>query len=911
MSVLRKILTGIVALAVVFGVYWLYSRFTKTPPIKLPGAAGIDANVPDFNGPGGEIIPGTSVPHLVGPTYITRDPVTKQVDREFGFKELIRTVGDVWEVEKPWMKVYQKDLECHVTADKGTTELETVVDSPTPKDATFSGNVVIRIIPTGPGAGPESTIYLDNLVFQSDKSQFSTAGPVKFVSPEAQMNGTGLLFVYNDLAGRLDYLRLTHLESLRIRTTESALRSGLARPGEQAGATAAPPARPAAAVDAPTGERATTKDGAPDRAARAENRPAQARPPDPNQAQRYKCILSKNVLIASPQHLIFAYEEVSINELLWSGSPSPKGTTPDAAAPLASLPPGSGPPRPCPSPPAALEPADEPNESPEKTVEILVTCDNGVLLVPMDSPKTLKDFASADTPRQLPEALENPRGRATFRTERIDYDAVSGDATASGATQVVFWNRDLGRTDANDANTPVTVTASRGATFNKAANQVVFHGRCRCTTAQQGLAQQRDIQLLASQFTVNLPAEANDPNAAPEIIAAGPVELTLYVQDANAADANQPPLPAVVTAQDRATFIPEANQVIFDGNCLCTIPQPGMPAGYDYTLSSPRLIANLPASRPGIPQVPDINALGPVELDFFVDAFTDPNKQSEPLPGQVTARKNAHFLPARNKVIFQGDCRASVTRTEPNYLEQFILTSGKIVVELPADSNDDSASQPAAIERISAFEGVVTLANIRTVGQKQIAGAQLKCRKFEYDPNQEIYTATGPGVITLKNTESSAAAEPNDASARFSLKNPCWAFVENFDTLSYFLKEGKIVAEAEAQALVVKYLPLRDGRLDEVHVVTASRVVANLAENDLGQTELKSLTASGGVTYQGRDNQFQGGTLTYDHLRQIMEITASETFPCQFNGALTDRIEYDVKNDAVKAEIVAPGTIPR
>jgi hypothetical protein len=70
-----------------------------------------------------------------------------------------------------------------------------------------------------------------------------------------------------------------------------------------------------------------------------------------------------------------------------------------------------------------------------------------------------------------------------------------------------------------------------------------------------------------------------------------------------------------------------------------------------------------------------------------------------------------------------------------------------------------------------------------------------------------------------------------------------------------------------------------------------------------------TLTASGGVTYQAKDNEFIGGQLFYDHAKQLIKVIGSESFPCQFNGQLTDQIEYDLKTDTVKAELVGPGAL--
>ncbi|GAJ20820.1 unnamed protein product, partial [marine sediment metagenome] len=114
----------------------------------------------------------------------------------------------------------------YITADIGKIQVETAVGRSTPKDATFTGNVVVHILPEGLSNIKESRIYLDDIIFLSEKSQLSTANSVKFVSEDALMLGTGLELVYDDVLERLEYLRIIDLESWRIKSSQRA-NSGL------------------------------------------------------------------------------------------------------------------------------------------------------------------------------------------------------------------------------------------------------------------------------------------------------------------------------------------------------------------------------------------------------------------------------------------------------------------------------------------------------------------------------------------------------------------------------------------------------------------------------------------------------------------------------------------------------------
>jgi len=901
MQFARKILIGLVALTLIVGAYVMYSRSSKTPTIKIGGGADVnDINVPTFDGRGGRIGPAT-VDVLRGTTYIHRDAKTKQIDREFGFAELVRTFGDTWEVDKPWMKVYQKDFQLDITADLGTTEIETVVGSSTPKDAIFQGNVTIRILPLEQTKYRETTILLDNLIFLSDKSQFSTPGPVKLVSEDMNMDGRGLEFVYNDQTEQLDYLRLQRLDSMRIRSSAAAAVSKLdSKPSEQG-----PAPQADSAVSAP---QPALDDSAKKPPAGTTTTPAETA--QPGQPKYYKCILSENVVVDTPDEVIFARGEVCINDIMLSTTPASEDANNPPETGAANIERKAG---------TAIEtsgPKPNPPTAPtEQAVEVVVTCDNGILIVPMDSKRAPADFPRAQ-PDNLrgagyrPAALDDPNGRSTFLTERIDYNSVSGDAIAAGPAELVFYTGGMMTLEPNETSVPVTVTATEAVHLVKQSNQAIFNGDCLLKMPQQGLLQQRDVTLTASQFTVNMPTDTSAGTRTPgDVVAAGPVELVFYVEDSNAAATNEPPAPVSITAQRQAVFIPDSNQVIFDVNCVCTMHSTALPSKRDFTLTSPRFIANLPKQTDKKARgVPDVIALGPVQLTSFVDAFDSNEPNAAPLPATVTAAKQARFLPAANQVLFEGDSKAVVLREDPNFVEHYILSSQKITVDLPADGNERPSKSNLGIEHLTASGGVVTLATKKMAGDKQLSGIELISRRFDYDPNEELFTAAGPAEIWLDNSH--LVEGPNDANGAFSLKRPCWARIQNFDSLKYFKSRNLIIADAASDGpIVVRYIPIKNGKLGDVRIVTANHVEADLVETPAGGAELATLVASSGITYQAEGREFIGGRLLYDHARQWMKITGSESFPCMANGMLADEIEYDLKTDTIRAEVVGPGEL--
>ena len=125
-------------------------------------------------------------------THLFHTDQTGRIDREFGFEQLLYSEGDQYRITHPWMSLLLGPVNCRITADRGELQLDTAFDQPTPHDATFTGNVVIRVTPTDPNNPLELFVYLDDLAFIADSSLFSTTGAVRFVSRSAQLTGRGM-----------------------------------------------------------------------------------------------------------------------------------------------------------------------------------------------------------------------------------------------------------------------------------------------------------------------------------------------------------------------------------------------------------------------------------------------------------------------------------------------------------------------------------------------------------------------------------------------------------------------------------------------------------------------------------------------------------------------------------------------
>ena len=711
----RKFRVWLISMGAVLALYLLYSLLSKTPRIEIDTGSYFTDTFADgnYDGFGDKVgkIGKIGIGNIQKATYVNFNE-QKQVDRVLGFDELLHKTENEYEGIKPYLNIYRRDLVCYITADRADVRIETAVEKPAPKDAKFNGNVVAHIVPENSSDVKESFLYLDDVTFISDTSQFLTPGPVKYVSQDVRMLGSGLELIYNEQLERIELLRVRDLESASLKSTKSPF--------------------------FPTDKTKSYKP--PDPNSKVQPRqPGKTVAPAQKEAERYRCVFSKNIVVDSPEQLIFASEKLSISNIF---KPEASGEQPDKADPNGSDAVKKTTADTTPNAKNQLEPnsAGSPNSPaiPEKEpVDIVVTCDKGLVITPMDitQPDTNSTLISMEqllgTAREKLKQSNKTKGRSVFIAQRIDFSASTRDTIATGPSELTFYTDDLVRTEANGTVVPV----------------------------------------------------------------------------------------------------------------------------------------------------------------------------------KISARRKAQFLPSSNQALFEGDCRCQMQREDANSRQTFALSSPLLTVDLSGDKDKRPSASAGTIEYLTADGPTVRLQSTKTAGDKLLGGFELKCVKFDYDANDAngpFFLATGPGTITVDN---STISEPNSDGGRFSLRRRCYAVVDNFDTLKYLLESNQIIAEAEGRGLGVDYFPIVDGKADQHVAVTAGRVVVNLLETADNRTEISTLLATGGVTYNEKDKEFTGSRLFYDALKAVLTVRGDAFHPCIYNGTLVDQIEYDLKTGDVKFKIVGPGVI--
>jgi len=138
----RTILIALVSLAALLGIYLLCNRISETPEIDIDTTDGLGDTI-DNNSVGaldGELgkIGDVSVGTVTKFEYLHRDD-KGNVDRKFGFKELLHRSQGRWETREPYIDILHPGFECKITSDNGDFQLESSAGKLSPKDATFTG----------------------------------------------------------------------------------------------------------------------------------------------------------------------------------------------------------------------------------------------------------------------------------------------------------------------------------------------------------------------------------------------------------------------------------------------------------------------------------------------------------------------------------------------------------------------------------------------------------------------------------------------------------------------------------------------------------------------------------------------------------------------------------------------------
>ncbi len=298
-------------------------------------------------------------------------------------------------------------------------------------------------------------------------------------------------------------------------------------------------------------------------------------------------------------------------------------------------------------------------------------------------------------------------------------------------------------------------------------------------------------------------------------------------------------------------------------------------------------------------------AIGPSSIAFDVNQKTE-DGAGKPGTVRMTSRRRAVFSPASNKSTFEGDCRCTISQEEGAILQQYIVMSDKLEIDLVKKNTKGDYGPSMDVNRMIATGPGVHLASTKKISNKLLTGMELKCVSLNYDTIDGNFLAAGPGLIKVDNSQTD---EPQDKLGRFSLRRKCYALLRNFDSLAFAGQSKHLTADSKSGSLLVDYFPVVEGRGKEKVSITASHVEADIAETLTGRMELRDMLAKGAVTYEDKDTQVIGSEFIYDANTATIDIRGDKVRPCNFNGAILDAVRYDTKSGKWNTRLKGPGAI--
>ena len=309
----------------------------------------------------------------------------------------------------------------------------------------------------------------------------------------------------------------------------------------------------------------------------------------------------------------------------------------------------------------------------------------------------------------------------------------------------------------------------------------------------------------------------------------------------------------------------------------------------------------------------DVALAGPVQIDFTVDPndLTARDAQGALMPVTITAQEAVTFLAATNQIRLEGDClvtlrQAAEAEDVASLSYEYALAAPRLTLDLVEDPN--AVGGQITLRHMTAEGGPVSVRGRRYACDELIGWVKLDGARLDYDAVGKDFLVTGPGTISIHNAETVAAGpevDPNE----FSLRQPCYALMSGFDRLTYAASTQRIVAES-AGRIQLGYVPiLADGSYGPAVNADAGHIEVQLTQTPDGQTELATLTASRGITYEDETQNFAGSTLIYDYARDLVRVTGDALQPCYFNSALVNEIEMNVSTRNVKMQFQAPSTL--
>jgi len=877
---MRKIILILAALAATLAAYWIYILLTGSTPLEPPVShSGRELK---FSEP-------TDKPQQLGDTvvrqaeqsyYVVRDETTKHVRQVFGFARLANPGSQSvrWQVEKPYMIFYESGVQIRLDADNGLFQVERTAGGVIPKDAQLEGNVTIRLTPQGDSELAETVLSFDDLMFSSERTEFSTDGPVRMSSSQVDLQGRGLVLLFNAEDGQIDYLHILDLHSLRLRNM---VQNKLMSSSKQT-------EKPDSAHDTDTPAGASS-----------------------DSSLLYECIIQDQVKIQyGDQNIALGRQRRNKKENLPETAPAAEA--PDAVDKPVSAPAAES--------PAAID---------DDRRDVVVTCRGGILFKLMSSDQSVVPAVAVQMNGE-PLRIEQVDSQSPDKRQSIvncgllhynmETDVLKlfaqqwsggvrlGDDNSPGRIQTqgpVVWDR---RANYADIAGPGVIWLNDNAGEN---GQVAFSGRMEVFFADAP-RQNATLQLTAVNLTGGVEADLQGRTALrtaahSAALAFGPNNTLTSAKLDGAVQMNAE---GGRLQTETATIAFAADE---DGNLKPTQFQTGSQA----TLLAGDATTALPPARFEAKRITyDLSsgsglAHGPVKFVFYQPAEPDSGLLTDHWPVEITADGDTEFIAGAKQqietVVFNRNVRGIRTQQFAAFTQEDAFHADTMVIGLGRDSKGQTG-----IQTITLRDGDVYAESKRTHETLRLAMTRLSCLQIVYDQTSGRLTALGPGQIELDNSK--AAPPAADGSAAAVLSGPSFAQLKGFEKIEWTSDNRRIIADGGKELLDLAYIPLVDGKPDKIIRAAAGHVEMTLADDANGRTQLSRLDAQDRVFFEEKDKYIlEGAALTYDAVtgNGWLSITGTEGRPCMANGARVPYIHYNIATGELNTRLsTIPGAVP-
>lgn len=964
---MRKVWIGLTAFGIVLAGFWIYIALTEPIHIKVPDATDSrETEMPPIDADS-QPIGDTVIGRVNQARYFRYHPETKTIIAEYGFEMLLNPGegSSRWRVEKPYLIFYQSDYKCRIDAARGTFQVEMMGEQGIPSDAQLDEDVVIHIMPTPGSRMTDTMIYMDDLAFSSERSEFSTNGPVTVESAQIQMEGYGLVLIFNTGIGKVEYLQIKDLDFLQLK--------GFASSG---------------ALEA-NGSEAVDENHEPGRSRPAGGATAQAPASEPTMLDQeiiessnnlYQCVIRDNVIIRYGNELILSgADEVDIMNIRFSGNSasnqensfSQKSEQPAlrADASASSQNPGT------PAGSAQQQPTD--SQASEQD-DVVVICDGGMIIQPMQANMAAEEAASdsaltfemSGTPLKIDRVLsDSDSGLETLAHCGSLYYKPAEDilrlftnpkqpqillSTQRSNSRIetsgnVWWDRKARR-----ANIAGPGTVYIGNTQNPAveASEISFYG-----VMDLLFAQMPDDMSSATIQTINLTGGMGAilrQNGTLKTLADSAIlefgeENELFEARLNgdvlfeSLDAGEPSSQA---AAQSAVFYFDNNQVstadlngtvhFISASGQMESPNARIEFAPDSNGSMhPKSIQTegysvLQALTSETDQPPakfesrkidyDMQtgmglAHGPIRFTFYQPSNSQAGALERWIPVTITADESAEFIANTDRmirqVVFNKNVVASRILDAARYTQRDEFHGDKMIVDM-----DKTAAGSADISRVMFTEGRVYGRSTKQQNEEIIFDMRLRCSQMVYNRSTEVILASGPGDIRFNNSNAESS-ESGDVGLNF--QRPCYALFEGFDTIRWELGGRRIAANGDEKTMQLAYVPLLDGQPEKFIYVNTRQLVANYHTNESGKPVIERIYTDRGITYVEKNSdrtkilrELIGHTLNYDAISEAgwLTITGSEAMPAMVNNTRVPVIRYNVNTGRLKTALSSvPGAV--